>query len=171
MLSQAERAEVRAAILAYGYLGRRAIEPLRAEAEERIPFDLLARAAVEDPSTRTRWMSLQLLDHYDDHRHDDWVVRALADPVPKVRLHAAHALGCDACSVRPGPVDPVPPLIQCILEDTSTKVRRQAMAVLLSRRIDDRVREAFTRVAAEDPDERMRVDAGKVLAHLDAGAR
>jgi len=40
---------------------------------------------------------LELLDQHPDPRAVPHIVKALADPVPRVRWHAVHALLCDAC--------------------------------------------------------------------------
>ena len=137
MLTASEREQVREAIGTYGFVGRSELARRR-RAGEQPPLDLLARAVLEDPNPRIRWLSLDVLDHWGDHRYDDVVARALhEDPVPRVRRHAAHALACDACSVQPTPVeqqlDPVAPLLAAALGDENPKVRQHALWGLRTR--------------------------------------
>ena len=44
-----------------------------------------------------RWFCLGGLDAHPDVRAVPHILRRLEDPVPRVRWHAVHALGCDAC--------------------------------------------------------------------------
>ena len=133
MLTASEREEVREAIGTYAYVGRTELARRR-RAGEQPPLDLLARAVLEDPNPRIRWLCLDVLDHWADHRYDDVVATALReDPVPRVRRHAAHALACDACSLQPGTVDPVPPLLEAAMGDDNPKVRMHALWGLRTR--------------------------------------
>ena len=65
----------------------------------RVASDVLAALSdgVSDPNPRVRWWSIQLLDHLSDERALTAVVKALDDPVARVRRNAVHALGCLAC--------------------------------------------------------------------------
>jgi hypothetical protein len=159
VLSDDERAQVRQVIRAFGSKGAGEVAALRAAGATDLPFDLLALAALEDPEAKVRWSAIDVLDHYDEHRHDPALTAALRDPVPRVRRHAAHALGCAACSSTPGTGDAVPALVRCASTDDNVKVRRQALWGLLSRLDDDRVVAALEQIAADDVDERMRRDA------------
>jgi HEAT repeat protein len=159
VLSADESAHVRQAIAAFGYKSAGQIAALRAAGEPDLPFELLARAAVEDPEASVRWSAVDVLDHYDEHRHDSAFAAALRDPVPRVRRHAAHALGCEACSSAPRAVDPVPALLECAAADGNAKVRRQALWGLRSRLGDDRVVVALADIAVNDSGERVRRDA------------
>jgi HEAT repeat protein len=159
MLSLEERAQVRQAIQDYGFKSAGAIAAIRRDGDAELPFDLLARAAVEHPDARVRWSAIDVLDHYDEHRHDEAFVATLADPVPRVRRHAAHALGCDACSLAPSTFDAVPALLRAVQCDENAKVRRQALWGLLPRLDDERVQAALATVAADDVDQRMRREA------------
>ena len=147
------------AIHFYGWLPRHEIDRVREQADRELPYDLIARAAVEDRDSSVRWQSVMLLDHYDDGRHADALVRAAQDPVPRVRRHAVHALGCDACKRTVGCVDPVPALAERALHDDNTKVRRHATWALMMRLPDARARTVLQQVAAIDADERVRRDA------------
>jgi HEAT repeats len=159
VLSTDERTQVRQVILEFGFKGAGQIAALRAAGEPDLPFDLLARAALEDPDAKVRWSAIDVLDHYDEHRHDSAFAAALRDPVPRVRRHAAHALGCEACSSAPSAVDPVPALVKCASADDNVKVRRQALWGLFQRLGDDRVVAALAELAINDSDERMRREA------------
>jgi HEAT repeat protein len=166
VLTIEERGRVQQAVREFGFLGRGDLDALRAREEPDLPYELLARAVVEATTPKLRWQAIDLLDHYADHRFDHALVAALHDPVARVRRHAAHALGCDACSRLPNPVDPVPPLIEAVLGDDNVKVRRQAFWGLVSHRVDERVRVALALVAVQDDDERLRRDADAVVTHF-----
>jgi HEAT repeat protein len=60
---------------------------------------LLAEAALSHPHPDVRFNSINLIDHlgYGDECHEA-LVRALRDPVPRVRRIAVHALSCAFCS-------------------------------------------------------------------------
>jgi HEAT repeat protein len=127
MLQDEEREEVLRLIATYGFIGRRQLARLRAEGEQP-DLELLARAVLEDPNPRVRWLAIDVLDHWADHRYDEVVATALrTDPVPRVRRHAAHALACDACSRQASPVDPVAPLLEAAMHDDNPKVRQHAL--------------------------------------------
>lgn len=133
MLTDEEREEVLRLIATFGFIGRRDIARLRAAGQEP-DLDLLARAVLEDTNPRVRWLAIDVLDHWADHRYDDVVTTALrSDPVPRVRRHAAHALACDACSLQPSAVDPVPPLLEAAMGDDNPKVRQHALWGLRTR--------------------------------------
>jgi HEAT repeat protein len=88
---------------------------------------------VEDPNPKVRWWCIQLLDHIPDERAIGPLVRALGDPVPRVRRNAAHALGCRAC--KPTETEPLPAsafemLALIATSDTSAKVRTEAAHAL-----------------------------------------
>jgi HEAT repeat protein len=132
MLTVEERDRVLAAIERFGFLGRGVIETVRDEADRDLPFDLVARAVVEDPSARVRWSAVDLLDHYADDKHTDALIAALDDAVPRVRRHAAHALGCTVCS-RSGARVEIDALERAA-RDSNAKVRFQARAGLATLR-------------------------------------
>ncbi len=52
---------------------------------------------LEHQSSPVRWFCLGGLDAHPDVRAVPRILRRLEDPVPRVRWHAVHALGCDAC--------------------------------------------------------------------------
>jgi HEAT repeat protein len=164
MLTEAERRQVLDAIHFYNWLPRHEVDRLRDQADRELPYDLIARAAVEDEDPSVRWQSVQLLDHYDDDRHFDALVQAAYDPVPRVRRHAVHALGCDACKRSTGCVDPIPTLSDRALHDENTKVRRHATWSLMLRLPDPRARTVLQQVATTDSDERVRRVAARSSA-------
>jgi len=159
MLTDTERRSVLDAIHFYGWLPRRDVDRLRAQADRELPYELIARAAVEDEDSSVRWQSVQLLDHYDDDRHFDALVRAAYDPVARVRRHAVHALGCEACKRMVACVDPIPTLADRALHDPNVKVRRHASWALMMRLHDPRARDVLDQLATSDSDERVRRDA------------
>lgn len=92
-----------------------------------------AWGARHHPNPRARWLCLDYLDHMAGPEAAETFIAALADPVPRVRRHAIHALVCDAC--KPGPVeaDAVTPLRRLAAHDPSPKVRLAALRALLGR--------------------------------------
>lgn len=89
-----------------------------------------------DPNAKIRWLCLQLLDHLDDERAIAAIATCLVDPVPRVRLHAAHALGCIGCKPSwDGQLpDGVGEQLAALAErDPSPKVRRTAAHALACR--------------------------------------
>ena len=94
-------------------------------------------AGVSDSSPQVRWWSIQLLDHLDDPRAVTAIAGALADPVPRVRRVAAHALGCVAC--KPAWDGALPDglterLARMAVEDSNAKVRAAALLACSVRR-------------------------------------
>jgi HEAT repeat protein len=78
---------------------------------------------------------LELLDQHPDPRAIPHIVARLADPVPRVRWHAVHALLCDAC--KPGSsyltADAASALRQVAEHDPNAKVRSYARWALSDR--------------------------------------
>ena len=56
---------------------------------------------LEHRNPKVRWWCLQLMDHVGDEACLEHIVRALDDPVPRVRKMARHALECDKCKQSP----------------------------------------------------------------------
>jgi HEAT repeat protein len=164
MLTESERREVLDAIHFYGWLPRHEIDRVRDQADGELPFDLIARAAIEDANPSVRWQSVTLLDHYDDDRHVDALLAAATDPVPRVRRHAVHALGCTTCKRTLGCVDAVPALVDRALHDDNAKVRRHATWALIVRLPESRVHAVLEEIAVADDDDRARRDAARALA-------
>ena len=86
-----------------------------------------------DSNPQVRWWAIQLLDHVPDDRTIGCFLRALDDPVPRVRRNAAHALGCRTC--KPGMTSQLPAaaterLARLVLSDTTAKVRAEARRAL-----------------------------------------
>jgi HEAT repeats len=87
---------------------------------------------VSDPNPRVRWWCVQALDHIPSPAPVEIISRALADPVPRVRPNAAHALNCAACkpewdgTLPEGVEDKLQRLVS---EDTNRKVREEARRV------------------------------------------
>lgn len=92
---------------------------------------------VADPNSKVRWWCIQLLDHLPDDRAIPPLIRALVDPVPRVRRNAAHALGCVACKptmTAPFPVAALEALARLAEADPNAKVRAEAAHSLQCRR-------------------------------------
>src|SRR5262245_28879670 len=78
---------------------------------------------------------LELLDQHPDPRAVPHILRALEDPVPRVRWHAVHALLCDACKVGQSffTTDVGAALRRVAEHDPSPKVRNYARWALSER--------------------------------------
>jgi HEAT repeat protein len=169
MLTDTERQAVLDAIYFYNWLPRREIDRVRDQADAELPYELIARAAVEDPEATVRWRAVTLLDHFADHRHDDALVRAAYDRVPRVRRHAVHALGCDVCTRTSSCTDVIPTLIDRATNDDNAKVRRHATFSLVLQIADPRARAALEALARDDSDVRMQGAAVWALDRADRG--
>jgi HEAT repeat protein len=75
---------------------------------------------------------LEQLDQHPDARAIPHILKALNDPVPRVRWHAVHALTCDACKPGHSFLTPEvePALRQVAAEDPSQRVRQYARRAL-----------------------------------------
>jgi HEAT repeat protein len=62
-------------------------------------------AGLDHPNPKVRWWCLQLMDHVGDEPCFEHIIRALDDPVPRVRAMALHALECERCKQSPAMVD------------------------------------------------------------------
>jgi HEAT repeat protein len=103
-------------------------------------FDAVVEG-VGDPNPRVRWWCLQVLDHVPDPRAIGHIAGALADPVPRVRRNAVHALGCVAC--KPDwdgtlPIGVIGLLMEMSTTDVNDKARREASSALAALRCRQR---------------------------------
>lgn|GEM_PF-2675809 len=110
------------------------------------------RAAIEGlshPEPRVRRGAADFMDHHAD---DSCVPKlselALHDPVPYVRRTAVHALKCQRCKPSPLTADVTPLLARVAQEDSSARVRTEAMGSLDTAQL--------MRAAQEDPSPRVR---------------
>jgi len=78
---------------------------------------------------------LELLDQHPDARAVPHILSLLADPVPRVRWHAVHALLCDACKAGGSFFTPdiAARLHEVAASDPSPKVRNYAHQALADR--------------------------------------
>jgi HEAT repeat protein len=78
---------------------------------------------------------LELLDQHPDPQAIPYIVRALEDPVPRVRWHAVHALLCDACKAGGSFLTPnIAMRLRTVADhDPSPKVRNYARQALSER--------------------------------------
>lgn len=92
----------------------------------------LTWGALHHPDPPARRLCLDYLDHLAGPEAAGTFTAALADPVPRVRRHAIHALTCEACKPGAWCADAVTPLRQIIRHDPNPKVRFEALRALLS---------------------------------------
>ena len=130
-----------------------------------VPVEALQAAALDHPDARVRRECLGVLDHAANDTSTDVFRRALADPVPRVRLFALHGLSCERCRIGDLCVaDVAAELARVVGDDPSPKVRHAAVEVahrLVGR--DELLRSAVERASVEDPDELVRAVASAVI--------
>jgi len=97
-------------------------------------------AGLRHDSPKVRYRCAGALDHFGDARCIAPLRVLVADPVPRVRRMALHALSCEVCKLAPlpGDTDLVGLLADYALHDPSINVRRHATYGLASRRDDPR---------------------------------
>ena len=124
-------------------------------------------AGLKHPAWSVRLRCAVLLDRASlDDVARDGLIDALRDKNRKVRAHAVHSLGCDACKpgeAHDGGCDVVGLVIDRLLNDVSARVRRSAAVALWRRATEPRIVEALRAAASYDPHERVRFHAGWVL--------
>ncbi len=131
---------------------------------QAISWELIHEGALRHPSPVVRRRCLDLLDHHGDDTIGPTVVRALDDPIPRVRRHALHALTCVKCRVGALAVDVVASLVRVALEDPNEKVRLQAVDSLgRFAPHDERARAALEKVRANDASVIVAEAAGQLL--------
>ena len=97
----------------------------------QVPLDLLGRGALDHDNPRIRRCCLILLDHLGDERHIPVFAAALdADPVPRNRRHALHALTCHKCKASEMCIDVSGYVRQAAARDPNPKVRSLASSLL-----------------------------------------
>jgi hypothetical protein len=84
-------------------------------------------AGIDHPNPRVRAACARLMDHGGDDRCIEPLRRALADPVPKVRMRALHSLQCQRCKNEPLGYDVIPDMIRIAETDPDPKVRKAAI--------------------------------------------
>lgn len=132
------------------HVDRYAFTPRASFESVEISMELVSQGALEHPSPVVRRRCLDLLDHHGDETIGRTVVRALDDPVPRVRRHALHALTCAKCRVGPLAVDIVAELARVARADRNEKVRLQAVDALGRLGFDPRARAALDQISSSD---------------------
>lgn len=126
-------------------------------------LDDVARG-LEHPDWRVRRWCASLLDHHADEGCVPRLLALLRDPVPAVRRHAVHAIGCQSCKARPLPVDVVAILVRHAVSDPSPRVRRVAIHLLGCQPHDPRAVRALQRLLGRALPEKSRRAARWSLA-------
>jgi HEAT repeat protein len=91
------------------------------------------------------------------------MVAATADPVPRVRRMAVHALGCRRCKPEMLCDDLVGVFAPIVLGDPAWRVRSEAVIGIVQQPPSERTREVLARVAEHDPHARVRDKAAWAL--------
>ena len=97
----------------------------------QVPLDLVGRGALDHDNPKIRRCCLILLDHLGDERHIPVFAAALdADPVPRNRRHALHALTCQKCKASEMCIDVSGYVMEAAAHDPNQKVRTLATSLL-----------------------------------------
>lgn len=122
--------------------------------------------AADHPNPKVRWWCAHELDHLADARSIEALLRLTKDPVPKVRVEAVHALGCERCKQCVLPVDMVGLMVDFALHDPDEKVRGVALFALGYLPSDPRAAAALAQLA-DDPSlsEKLRTEARRKLKY------
>jgi HEAT repeat protein len=122
------------------------------------------RAGLKHPDWHVRHWCAIYLDHDGDRDSLGDLIPLLSDPATKVRLWAVHSISCEGCKAQGCGMDVVPLLIERLEKDTSSRVRKMAVAMLASLPPDARVVPALKAALNNETD-------GKIRLHADLGLR
>ena len=139
-------------------LGKHAFERLRDDGRLPSPTEILP--ALNHPNPKVRYACLGLLDHLADETCVPAIVASIADPVPRVRRMAVHAVGCQRCKPTALCTDLTSVLLQVAEHDPVWRVRQEAVIALLGQPETHRVLESLDRLATDDPHAEVRKQAG-----------
>ena len=117
------------------------------------------REGLKHPDWHVRHWCAIYLDHHADPDSLRDLVPLLSDPVTKVRLWAVHSISCEGCKSHECPLDTVPLLIERVDKDTSTRVRKMAVAMLATLPLDCRVVPVLKAVLNKEKDVKIRLHA------------
>jgi HEAT repeat protein len=100
-----------------------------------------------------------MLDHLADDACVPEIVAATADPVPRVRRMAVHALGCQRCKPSALCSDLTGVLLPIAEGDPVWRVRQEAVISMLGQPASERSLDALDRIAAHDAHPEVRKQA------------
>jgi HEAT repeat protein len=127
------------------------------------------RKGLQDANWHIRHWSAILADNFADGETLRALTSLLHDPKADVRVWAVHSLSCQTCKDVPNPVDVIPLLLERIEQDSSIRVRRQALAMLAHHRAPDpRALPILKKVASEEADRKLRFHAEQGLRRYEA---
>jgi hypothetical protein len=151
----------RAALVCTAYTGtpRRGMDALRGVVDLTVLV-----AGLRHPNPRVRYECLELLDHLADDSCLLPMIEATADPVPRVRRVAVHALGCRRCKPEMLCDDLMGVFAPIALADPAWRVRFEAVTSIFQQPPGERRRATLAHVAENDVDERVRRQAAQLLA-------
>jgi hypothetical protein len=117
------------------------------------------REGLRHPNWHVRHWCALYMDRNADLDSLRHLVPLLSDPVMKVRLWAVHSLACEHCKGQECPIDVVPLLIERVQKDSSVRVRKMAVAMLASLRLDARVESVLRAVAQSEQNLKIKLHA------------
>jgi HEAT repeat protein len=123
------------------------------------------RAGLGHESGAVRAQCAEVLDRLVDEESYPLLVACLADPEPRVRVNALHALACDRCKqsapCRPDRAAVLPPAVRCLRHDPDKYVRAMAVEVVGHwAHSDDSATAALVEACERDPEPMVRKKAG-----------
>jgi HEAT repeat protein len=138
-------------------LGKNELETLRDSGRLPSPAEILP--ALRHPNPKVRYECLGLLDHLADDACVPAILAATADPVPRVRRMAVHALGCQRCKPSELCADLSELLLSVAETDPVWRVRREAIISLVQQAAADRCAERLDAIAEADAHASVRKQA------------
>jgi HEAT repeat protein len=127
------------------------------------------RRGLQHANWHVRHWSAILADSFADGETLQALTSLLHDPKAAVRVWAVHSLSCQTCKDGPNPLDVIPLLLERIEQDSSIRVRRQALAMLAHHRAPDpRALSILRKVASEEADRKLRFHAEQGLRRYEA---
>ena len=119
---------------------------------------------LRSPDGRIRAACVLGLDHHADARSLPALLKALRDPLARVRRLAVHAIGCQACKVHPLRIDVTGLLVRRLRVEPSPRVRRVIAHMLGNQPPDARARRALATIVRGSRDARLRFNATWALS-------
>ncbi|GAB4469005.1 MAG: hypothetical protein OHK0029_41540 [Armatimonadaceae bacterium] len=108
-----------------------------------------------DPDPTIRRACARFMDHYGTDQSISGLLRAIKDPVPKVRREAVHSLSCNRCKEEALCVDLVPILAEVLDTEENVRVRCEAVFGLHQLPPDERIPPILRKLQEHETDARL----------------